>query len=501
MTQINRNSNNISFRFQQARYSEQILPMYQGYPTIEALPPILSEEQAVKKLANLPQFYPELRELSAELRFHAIQDIENLFVPLFKHTELEQRISRVIRSGYRGRNPMDYGYWVQLNGRNQALNIEQPPPHPTNGRSGKGLTLLGVSGIGKTTTLTRILSLYPQIIFHNWYQERELSLTQLVWLKLDCPKDGSIKSICLNFFHAIDDLLDTDYYKYYARKGRATEAEMVPKMARVASLHQLGALFIDELQRLSEAKSGGAARMLNFFVQLDNIIGVPIVLVGTFKARKFLVGEFRQARRSTGQGNPEWLRLEEDDEWDILLQALWKYQYVRNPQKLTPELSRILYDETQGITDFAVKIFMLAQIRAIESGIEMITSDIIRSVAAESLVLARDALEALRNNDWTKLQEIGDIYPMKTDSFIERAMASKRAKDEERRKRNEPASSENKKKRRQSKPKSDKREQLANRDRVERHDDLRNSLRDDNDDTYQALDNNNHIRSGDEFLD
>lgn len=49
-------------------------------------------------------------------------------------------------------------------------------------------------------------------------------------------------------------------------------------MALVAANHHLGVLVIDEIQRLNLAKSGGAEKMLNFFTQLVNSVGVPVVI-------------------------------------------------------------------------------------------------------------------------------------------------------------------------------------------------------------------------------
>ena len=56
--------------------------------------------------------------------------------------------------------------------------------------------------------------------------------------------------------------------------------------------------------------------MLNFFVQLVNTIGVPVILIGTYKASSILDGEFRNARRVSGQGDLIWSRMQNDDEWD-----------------------------------------------------------------------------------------------------------------------------------------------------------------------------------------
>src|SRR6185503_2698245 len=194
---------------------------------------------------------------------------------------------------------------------------------------------------------------------------------------------------------AVDDILDTGYEKNYTT-GRRTD-ELLLQMARVAANHGLGVLVIDEIQRLSYAKSGGAEKMLNFFVQLSNTIGIPVVLVGTFKALGILSGAVHQIRRGAGQGDMVWDRMPEgkwvtpDDSagtgvWQLFLESLWVYQYIRTPCALTPELAHALYEETQGITDFAAKVFMLAQARAIttsKDGKEELSIQIIRSVSAD----------------------------------------------------------------------------------------------------------------------
>ena len=109
--------------------------------------------------------------------------------------------------------------------------------------------------------MERILNLYPQVIHHGRYRNREFINAQVVWVKLDCPFDGSVKGLCVNFFQALDDMLGTNYQRNYGQ-SRRTADEMLPNMALAAANHFLGVLVIDEIQRLSSARSGGADRML-----------------------------------------------------------------------------------------------------------------------------------------------------------------------------------------------------------------------------------------------
>jgi hypothetical protein len=140
-------------------------------------------------------------------------------------------------------------------------------------------------------------------------------------------------------------------------------------------------LVIDEIQRLNEASSGGAAKMLNFFGQMVNQFSVPVVLVGTFKALPLLSGEFAQARRSAGQGDLVWSNLPQDDVWDFFIEGVWHYQWTKSETPLTPTIRNALYQESQGIVDIAVKLYMLAQWAVIGQEDETISPELIGDVA------------------------------------------------------------------------------------------------------------------------
>jgi hypothetical protein len=400
-------------RQQEAIYSNQILENYKGNPLIEALPPIWSIDEVAESLVYYPEYRDEHREMPSHIRLHLIRSTLQLFIPLPIHFDLEQRFSSMIRLGYQARNPSLTGFWKDARTKADALNIHQKPPRST----ASGFTIIGISGIGKTTSVEAILNLYPQVLFHSYYNGAPFGFVQIVWLKLDCPFDGSIKGLCLNFFQAVDDILDTSYYKNYAR-GRKTVDELLPLMALVASNHGIGVLVIDEIQHLSHAKSGGSRKMLNFFVQLINTIGLPVVLVGTFKALPILNGEFRQTRRGSGQGDLVWDRMKNDESWQYFVESLWSYQYTQKLCRLTETICNTLYDVTQGITDFAVKVYMLAQIRAISNFEEVITEDSIYQTAKKSLRMAMPILEALKKQDTAILASVEDVIPLDIDKHL-----------------------------------------------------------------------------------
>jgi len=404
-------------RKEKATYHDEI-SIYQGNPLIEALPSIKTEDDIIKELAFYPEFLEEERNLPAHLRLHLIQNVLELFIVLSPHLSLEQHFSRMLRSGYTARNPVSSGFWKNINKKVETLRSGSPDNRRRRSTA-TSFTILGISGVGKSTTVQAILDLYPQVIYHNRYQNQNHTNTQLVWLILECPADGSIKGLCLNFFQAVDDILGTSYYQNYANNGRKTVNELMPYVALAASNIHLGVLVIDEIQRLTKLNLGGHEKILDFFVQLINTIGLPVVLVGTYKAWSVLGSEFRQIRRGTGQGDFIWDRMEENEDWEIFTEKLWRYQYIRNPCKWTPDLSHALYYECQGITDFAVKIFMLAQARAITTEKEKLTVGIIKSVAKDCLRTAREVLDALKAGNTGKLRNCEDVLPININEFIE----------------------------------------------------------------------------------
>jgi hypothetical protein len=380
-----------------AEYRDQVIDDYRGNPTIEALPPIRSSKELAAGLRHRPTYDEADRQLPAAERQHLTEKILSFVQPLSIHIELAHRVSRLLRNGLVARNPVVPRYRTDMEAGLDALARRVPRRGPRS----TGMIVAGISGAGKTTGLAAALDLVPQVIEHTAYQGTPFLHTQVVHLTVECPPDSSTRALGLAFVQAMDDLLGERYEHRYLR-AKSTAADMLGVMARLAAVHSLGILVIDEIQHLASAKSGGEKVMLNFFSGLVNVVGVPVILAGTPKAVGVLTQEFRHARRGTGQGDMIWERMLRDTdtgeaEWELFVRAMWRYQYTREVTPLTPKLSNALYDESQGITDVTVKLYMLAQLRAIQTGTERITVGLIRSVAKDSLRSISAVLKALKD--------------------------------------------------------------------------------------------------------
>jgi translation elongation factor EF-G len=151
-------------------------------------------------------------------------------------------------------------------------------------------------------------------------------------------------------------------------------------------------------------------------------------MVGTNKAISVLQSEFRQARRGSGQGDMVWSQMPKDEAWELLMEGMWEYQWTNEYTPLTKEFSDLLYDESQGILDIAIKLFMLSQIRAIATGEDKLTKQIIKQVGKDSLRLVQPMLEALRSGIPSEIAKYEDIHPIDMDEEIEKYKASKNVK-------------------------------------------------------------------------
>ncbi len=388
------------------------LPEYDN-PMIERLPPLLSQEEALGALANPPAFHPDERHYPAHIRAHCIQRLAHYFEPLDQHLQLEAMFAALIRQGYVGRsfNSIDFQQRVQ-NAHERVKKKElKAYRHPLRSTA-SSIALIGCSGVGKTASIERVLQLYPPVIHHDV----SYSLDQLVWVKLDCPYIGSPGQLCISFFKEIDGLLGTCYWAMHGN-SRTRVDEMMAHMANVASLHAVGVLIIDEIQHLCAARGTGPEAMPNFLVTLVNKIGIPVMMIGTLAALPLLQGDFRQARRASGFGSLVWERMEDGPVWRYFVERMWRFQWTQEVTPLTEEIHKVLYEESQGIVDIVIKLFMLTQLRAIALNLrrgrpEQLDVGLLKQVAQESFQIIRPMIDALKRGDREAIAKYNDIRPL-----------------------------------------------------------------------------------------
>jgi hypothetical protein len=401
-----------------AEYRDTGVRQYNDNPFIEALPPIFSVKQTGLNLKGKIDYRPADRTVDAKARMHMVASLlDDYFQPLPQHVLLEERISMMVRRGYVGRNINDGSLNKKLQEGYELIKSggSKPANFSTEQTTGRSMSLIGISGSGKSTSLRRILETYPQVIYHE-----TSNFFQITYLKIECPSNGDLESLCLNFFSGVDRILDTDYERRYA-KQRLSIAKMLALMRQTSNHRAIGVLVIDEIQRLSQVRSGGKESMLEFFVELVNTVGIPVVLVGTPKARPIFELELQSGRRSVGIGSIYWENIQQnvdkenegtvqDPKWIRFTNDLWKYQWLKHgDDPLTDDIRECWYDLSQGVLDIVVKLFVLAQFRAIANRRERITVGIMKSVYEQEFKPVHPMLHALRSGNAELILKYSDL--------------------------------------------------------------------------------------------
>ncbi len=393
----------VPFNMLDAQYRPADLPEHAGNPLIEALPPFRQAGELIHEFRRYPHITDDERKLPKATRMMAVSRLNAYLEPLTCHLDVIEKIGLVVRAGYTHRNPLDDAYRKSrvefyresMEGKICAIGASTPSTAPS-------FALFGVSGVGKSTVIERALSFLPQLLRHEKHH-----FVQVVWLKLDCPMDGSLKQLLGAILAKLDDMLGTSYRKSIGR-GRTID-ELILDVAKIAAQHHLGLLVIDEIQNLLDASGVGQAKMLNFFVTFANEAKIPVVTVGTTRALGLLEGTFREARRVGDHGTYIWESLSEGNEWSHFLERLWNYQWTEQVAPLTPAIESCMYKHTQGIHALVVRLFQLTQLQAISDGTECLSEALINDVASRMFKLVAPMLEALRTGDKKAIERYEDL--------------------------------------------------------------------------------------------
>lgn len=409
------NTNNGVYSFELAEYKEQKISDYSGNPLIEALPLILeNEDDVIDAFYDFPIISAEEKRLSPRLKSHILWRVKNFLQPLPAHIRLESIVSILIRNSYKSRNPIDAQYKRKIQVLNQIKNMDECRVEDIEiayagfSTTAECAIINGVSGAGKTTAINRTLHLYPQVIRHESYHGKPFTRTQIVWLKVDCPFDGNFATLCRSVFQEIDKLTGERWLEKYGYLTRSTST-MVMHLTTLLTNYSVGVLVIDEIQHLSKLKDD-AVDMLDFFVTLTNMFSVPIIFIGTSKAKSLFQKNFRLARRIQSGGYIEMGPLKKGSpEWDTLLESLWDFNVLDEETELDEKMREVFYDECQGVISIAVMLFMCSQSRALMNRMKKLTPAIIKETAYNDLRFTQPMITALRSGDPLKIAQFDDI--------------------------------------------------------------------------------------------
>lgn len=356
-----------------AEYKEE-----SGNPYMEALPEQLSREAFNEMIrSDLPGSYG-MEKLSPQERRAKTMDLDKWFQPMDYMYVVYDMLYRAMTATYQSKTIVESVRQLNAIYMDFRTGRERSLPYATQVYSG---AVLGVPGIGKTSTIRRCLSLMPQVILHTRYQGKEFYTKQINYLVVECPSDCSIKTMVFNTLAAIDRALGSDYFTQIAKSRNLAASALSAKLKIICMNHHVGVIVIDEIQNAvrTAAKTNQTKPLIKFLVELTNETATSLLFCGTLDAEELFVQKEHLKRRTRGL---RLLPLKYDVSYRKFITELWNYQVTLKESELTEKLMKQIYDLTAGIPACIVRVVQEAQIQAILTGAEKVTYEQMKQAVA-----------------------------------------------------------------------------------------------------------------------
>ena len=330
---------------------------HEGNPFLAAMPDMLPHNSFMRAIRSLPPLPAGLGAMTPEERRQHLPMLSSLFVPMDYTYVLYDQLFRALSSTYSTRTMIEE---IQ---RTNAL-FRGSPVYATQPATG---SILGVPGVGKTSSIRRSLSLLPQVVEHEKYQGAPFFCRQILYLVVECPSDCSVKTLGLNIAVAIDKTIGSSYTKQLTSLRSAAASAIATQVKILCLTHHVGLILIDEIQNAvaTAQKNKQIKPLIKFLVELTNDTCTSAFFVGTPIAEELFISQEHLKRRTRGI---RLLPFKPDGAYRVFLQAIWPYQLTPATASLSEQLANKLYDASGGIPAYIIKIFQEAQAQALLQG-------------------------------------------------------------------------------------------------------------------------------------
>ena len=317
------------------------------------LNPMLSGKDLYDALLFLPEYDESIRSNDESTRLVALSELYNIYLPSSMSEEI---YSKLYLSLLRSLNKKGTKNSIrQLNENFKCIN--QLPYKGVVGGS-DSFTIIGSSGIGKSSAVSRAVSLITDKPFV------EVEGTKICpFVVVQCPFDSSVKGLSLEILRKIDSVLETKYYTNAIRSHATTD--VLIGMISQAALSHIGLLIIDEIQNVAASKNGKT--FINSLTQLINNSGISICMVGTPECTVFFRKELQLARRSMGL---YYSPLQFDEYFSDFCRTAFLFQYTRKKAEINAGILEWLYEHSGGLVSLVISLIHDSQEIAILNGTE-----------------------------------------------------------------------------------------------------------------------------------
>lgn len=398
---------------------------YENNPLISALQQSWDDGLIGDSMSWWPDYDASCHLKEASVRTELAMQLQDGFETMPHHAIIMSAILSCMRRGYHGRDVFVHGHTERIIARAKANDGSRPNGVRMAGTA-NSMLIYGLPGTGKTALVTHLGALVPQIIDHTEFQGRPWPCRQVTYLRVAIQQNWTDKALAQAILQEFDRAAGTNYTDELNRKGSVSSYSYLMKFNLAANNHGLGTLILDEVQLLKSNTT-----LLNFALNFSTSNNVLLVLVGTPASVAIMREDPRFMRRAEVPFDPELKRFKfppgQPNEYDAMLQgclkedgpdpdywtwfvlSFWHLQYTARAVPLTHELSSLLHNLSAGITSYAVKLFLAAQLIRIGSPKDYLDADAFKEANFASSKASKDYLDDLRNGNFGGLMRYDDF--------------------------------------------------------------------------------------------
>lgn len=337
------------------------------------LPEMKSGNELISALSIIPEYDETICQQNQAVRLMALSDLYQIYIPSQMSLEIYSKLYLALL-----RSMQKKGTQMSIKQRYENYKAIQQQSYSGILGGSDSFTIIGTSGIGKSSAISRAISL----ITENRIIETDKPYTKIIpCLIVQCPFDSSVKGLLLEILRKVDEELGTDHY-IHAVKSRASTTDMLIGAVSSIALNNIGMLVVDEIQNVVNSKNGKS--LIGALTQLINNSGISICMVGTPESTVFFESAMQLARRSVGL---QYTTMNYDEYFQSFCKVIFKYQFLKNHTEITAAITEWLYEHSAGVVSVVISLIHDAQEIAILTGKEVLSLDTLNEAYQQRLTL------------------------------------------------------------------------------------------------------------------
>jgi hypothetical protein len=313
--------------------------------------PMLFGKELSDKLTQLPNKV-DVSDMTATERLEALQVLHDLYIPSFMSVEIYTKLHLMLTRSFQRKSGVEAVQQANLNHHHLLKNTM---PHLSTGvGSADSMSILGESGIGKSSSIGRAMQLISDELIIVESPFRKI----LPFIKIETPFDASVKTVLVDIARTLDSKLGTNYLNTASRTTMSS-SRLIALISNLLLLH-VGVVVFDEFQNVVINRTGRF--LMGMITTIVNSSRVGVCFVGTAQCKGFFQSEPFLARRTLGIS---YSHLPYDEYFRDFCKTLFDYQFTSQRVELDEGILSFLYQSSQGIIAHVVSLVVQAQELAI----------------------------------------------------------------------------------------------------------------------------------------